>query len=76
MGGQQFQKSLVNQPNQGHQPWQSNSLDPTPQFAYPSTFTKKKSCLIDEFCLIDGFCLLDGACLIDGFCVIADTISY
>ena len=27
MGGANiFQKSYVNQPNQGHQPWQSNSL--------------------------------------------------
>ena len=26
MGARIFQKSFVNQPNQGHQPWQSNSL--------------------------------------------------
>ena len=26
MGGANFPKSKVNQPNQGHQPWQSNSL--------------------------------------------------
>ena len=25
-GAKIFQKSTVNQPNQGHQPWQSNSL--------------------------------------------------
>ena len=25
-GAKNFQKSQVNQPNQGHQPWQSNSL--------------------------------------------------
>ena len=25
-GGKIFQKSQANQPNQGHQPWQSNSL--------------------------------------------------
>ena len=27
-GAKIFQKSQVNQPNQGHQPWQSNSLVP------------------------------------------------
>ena len=26
VGAKIFQKSWVNQPNQGHQPWQSNSL--------------------------------------------------
>ena len=26
MGAKCFQKAQVNQPNQGHQPWQSNSL--------------------------------------------------